>query len=151
MEFMLKKFPADVQQRLANNVFLTGGLARFPGLVERLEKDLREMRPFQSTFGVSVAASPELDAWRGASQFADQEENVRTQFLTRERWAECGDDYLLEHRCSNKYYPSPAPVEKVAVSNPATPPGVQVKEEGSNPGTPAVKEEGPDSPTTCST
>ena len=48
VEFILKRFPEDVQQKLVENVFLTGALASLPGLRQRLEADLMAVRPFKS-------------------------------------------------------------------------------------------------------
>ena len=52
VQMVLAKYPAAAQQRLADNVFLTGGVAAVPGLAARLERELREMRPFQSRWAV---------------------------------------------------------------------------------------------------
>ncbi|XP_037089442.1 actin-related protein 5-like [Pollicipes pollicipes] len=48
VQFVLNKQPAAEQQRLADNVFITGGLARLPGFQARMERELRQMRPFQT-------------------------------------------------------------------------------------------------------
>ena len=37
VQFVLAKFPEHVAEQLANNVFLTGGLAGLQGLQERLQ------------------------------------------------------------------------------------------------------------------
>ena len=37
------------------NVFLTGGMAQVPYLKLRMERELLECRPFQSTFGITLA------------------------------------------------------------------------------------------------
>ena len=58
IEFILAKYPAAVQRELAANVFVTGSLARLPGLRERLVCDLRRMRPAGDTIGVTVARDP---------------------------------------------------------------------------------------------
>ena len=132
-EFVLAKFPPELSDRLANNVFVTGGLARLPGLKERLEAELRTMRPFQSTFKVTIADDPVLDAWKGASKVAASEKNSEL-FLSRNAYFECGEGYLKEHFYSNKYFPTPSPSEKLEfISNPTTP---SVKEEASCPATP---------------
>ena len=55
IEFVLKLFSQDDQTRLAANVFVTGGPANLPGLKKRLEKEILAMRPFKSTFNVSLA------------------------------------------------------------------------------------------------
>jgi actin-related protein len=38
---MLSRFESPTAERLANNVFLTGGLASLPGLTARLHKELQ--------------------------------------------------------------------------------------------------------------
>ena len=47
VDYILKLFPEDIQQRLVENVFVTGSLAGLPGLKDRLETDLLASRPFQ--------------------------------------------------------------------------------------------------------
>ncbi|KAJ9575058.1 hypothetical protein L9F63_007793 [Diploptera punctata] len=109
IDFVLRGYPADVQSALVDNVFLTGGCASFPGLIDRLRRELQEMRPFKSTFNVTIAANPVLDAWYGAREFANSPD--LDQFLvTRSDYEEKGGDYLKEFRSSNKYYPSPTPL-----------------------------------------
>lgn len=39
---------------LVQNVFLTGGNMMYPGMKARIEKELLEMRPFQSAFQVLI-------------------------------------------------------------------------------------------------
>nr|CAD7261787.1 unnamed protein product [Timema shepardi] len=58
IEFVLKGYSVDVQALLVSNIFLTGGCASIPGLVPRLDKELREMRPFESQFHLTLAADP---------------------------------------------------------------------------------------------
>ena len=58
VEFVLGKFPAAVQRALAANVFVTGSLARLPGMRERLVADLRRVRPAGDPIGVTVAKDP---------------------------------------------------------------------------------------------
>jgi actin-related protein len=66
----LKKYSPEVQEKLVQNIFLTGALVQIPGICQRLETDLMEMRPFKSNFRVCVASNPALDAWKGAQKFA---------------------------------------------------------------------------------
>merc|ERR1712227_331395 len=140
IEFVLKKFPDDVADKLANNVFVTGGLARLDGLQERLEAELQCMRPFQSTYKVTRASDTCHDAWRGASHAASSPE-AANMFLTKEKYYECGEGYLEEHFFSNKYFPTPSPSEKLEfISNPTTPSVL------SYPSTPLVDSSNPPSP-----
>ncbi|CAG2244814.1 ACTR5 [Mytilus edulis] len=62
MDFLLHKYDQEKQKLLVQNVFLTGGNALFMNFKERLEKELLEMRPFQSMFSVTRAVDPVLDA-----------------------------------------------------------------------------------------
>jgi len=74
MQFVLSCYPAHIQQELVNvskgvrflvilynwclfvqNVFVTGGNTKFPQFGNRLEMELRAVRPFQSQFRVTMA------------------------------------------------------------------------------------------------
>lgn len=107
IDYVLKLFPADDQQRLVDNLFLTGGLSKLPGLIERLNKELLEMRPFQSTFGVKIAKDPLLDSWNGARKFATTAGNLQKYQITREDYNEKGGEYIKEYYASNTYVPTP--------------------------------------------
>lgn len=107
IDYVLKLFPIDEQQKLVDNIFITGGGALLPGLKERLEKELLEMRPFQSTFGVKVANDPSLDAWNGARKFATTGHNVNNFSISKKDYFELGGEYLKENCLSNKYFKTP--------------------------------------------
>ncbi len=81
LEFILKKYSPEVQEKLVRNIFLTGALVQLPGICQRLETDLREMRPFKSDFRVTVASNPTMDAWRGAQKFAKDYSDQVSKFL----------------------------------------------------------------------
>lgn len=51
---MSPRYPKAVQDTLVQNVFLTGGNVMYPGMKARIEKELLEMRPFQSSFQVPM-------------------------------------------------------------------------------------------------
>lgn len=109
IEFIFKMFTPEEQLLLATNVFLTGGCAKFPGLKERLSKELLEMRPFQTPHKVYIAESPTLDAWLGARDFA-QQEDFHQFTTTKADYMEKGGEYLKEHSASNFYFPTPNPI-----------------------------------------
>lgn len=111
MDFLLRKYDDNRQKLLVQNVFLTGGNAQFLNFKERLEKELLEMRPFQSMFSVTRAADPVLDAWRGARKFAISPN--RSMFsVTKAEYTEKGGEYLKEHSLSNKYFSSPVLIKQ---------------------------------------
>nr|CAD7399945.1 unnamed protein product [Timema poppensis] len=118
IEFVLKGYSVDVQSLLVSNIFLTGGCASIPGLVPRLDKELREMRPFESQFHLTLAADPVLDAWHGAQELISSSSLSRC-FVTRAEYEEKGGEFFKEHSASNHYFPSPVPLQAEIVPAPA--------------------------------
>eukprot|EP00051_Salpingoeca_urceolata_P003012 m.54483 g.54483 ORF g.54483 m.54483 type:complete len:785 (+) comp12465_c0_seq2:47-2401(+) len=98
---VLQAYPADMQDTLAQNIFLTGGGALYPGLKERIEREVRMIRPFGSKLNVRVARDPLLDPWHGAAQFARRPDFASSLSFSRAQHLECGPDYLVEHAASN--------------------------------------------------
>jgi actin-related protein 5 len=54
------RYPKDVQDTLVQNVFLTGGNVMYPGMKARIERELLQMRPFQSSFQVLLVNLPKF-------------------------------------------------------------------------------------------
>ncbi|XP_053309450.1 actin-related protein 5 [Spea bombifrons] len=112
MQYILDRYPPEVQLELVQNVFLTGGNMMYPGVLGRMEKELLQMRPFGSRFQVSVASHPVLDAWHGASDWALQNVEGEDGWISRQDYEEKGGEYLKEHAASNQctgiHLPKPA-------------------------------------------
>lgn len=106
IEYVFKLFDPSTQLLLADNVFLTGGCACLPGIKERLARELREMRPYETTFQVHIAKQPDLDAWHGAQNWANTEE-CDQYLVSRDEYNEFGGEYLKQHFASNSYFPTP--------------------------------------------
>ncbi|XP_068991223.1 actin-related protein 5 isoform X1 [Neodiprion pinetum] len=109
IEFVLKNYSQEKQKLLVANIFLTGGSATFPGLLERLKRELREIRPFKSSFQVNIAKNTSLDAWYGARDFS-LNGNLSEYLVNRKDYDEKGGEYLKEHSASNTYTWSPDPL-----------------------------------------
>uniref|UniRef100_A0ACB8F692 Actin- protein 5 n=1 Tax=Sphaerodactylus townsendi TaxID=933632 RepID=A0ACB8F692_9SAUR len=105
MQFVLDRYSKEQQQKLVQNVFLTGGNMMYPGMKARIQKELLEMRPFQSSFQVHFASNPVLDAWYGARNWALEYVNREEGWITRKDYEEKGGEYLKEHCASNVYVP----------------------------------------------
>uniref|UniRef100_A0A8C5QXJ1 Actin-related protein 5 n=1 Tax=Leptobrachium leishanense TaxID=445787 RepID=A0A8C5QXJ1_9ANUR len=103
MQYVLNQYPNDVQLELVQNVFLTGGNVMYPGFRDRMEKELLQLRPFGSSFQVSVASNPLLDAWHGASDWALDNLEMEESWITRAEYEEKGGEYLKENSASNRY------------------------------------------------
>nr|XP_031543689.1 actin-related protein 5 [Vicugna pacos] len=105
LQYVLDRYPTDVQELLVQNVFLTGGNMMYPGMKGRIEKELLEMRPFQSSFQVQLASNPVLDAWYGARDWALDHLDDEDVWITKKEYEEKGGGYLKEHCASNVYVP----------------------------------------------
>uniref|UniRef100_A0A8C0EXS8 Actin-related protein 5 n=1 Tax=Bubo bubo TaxID=30461 RepID=A0A8C0EXS8_BUBBB len=105
MQYVLERYSKEQQAILVQNVFLTGGNTMYPGLKARVQKELLEMRPFQSSFQVHLASSPVLDAWYGARDWAVEYMTREEGWITRKDYEEKGGEYLKEHCASNVYVP----------------------------------------------
>lgn len=116
IEFVLKRFTPEEQSALVSNIFLTGGCASFPGLVERLERELMEIRPHKSSFKVICVDDSVLAAWNGGKILASLPEFKNT-FFTKADYEEKGGEYFKEHSTSNYYFPSPQVVNQVTGSS----------------------------------
>ncbi|XP_029468681.1 actin-related protein 5 [Rhinatrema bivittatum] len=109
MQYVLDRYPKEVQEELVQNVFLTGGNMMFPGMKSRIQRELLQMRPFQSTFQVNLASNPIMDAWYGARDWALEHMNREEGWVTRKDYEEKGGEYLKEHCTSNPYIPLSLP------------------------------------------
>ncbi|KOC60709.1 Actin-related protein 5 [Habropoda laboriosa] len=112
IEFVLKLYSPEQQSRLVGNIFLTGGPTTFPGLLERLNRELREMRPFGSNFQINIAKNTSIDAWYGARDFG-LNGNLPEYLVSKKEYEDKGGEYLKEHSTSNTYTRSPDPLPTV--------------------------------------
>ncbi|XP_070532455.1 actin-related protein 5-like isoform X2 [Ptychodera flava] len=106
LQYVLSRYPPDVQNTLVQTIFLTGGNTLYPNLKTRLETELLAMRPFQSTFKVYTANDALLDSWYGARNWALTPQ-CKTYYITKAEYDEKGAEYLKEHHASNRYIPNP--------------------------------------------
>ncbi|XP_076597347.1 actin-related protein 5 [Chaetodon auriga] len=121
LQYVLARYTSEQQEALVSNVFLTGGNMQYPGMKERVERELLEMRPFQSHFKVTMASRPALDAWYGARDWALDHlppggGGVAEGWISKQDYEEKGGEYLSEHCASNVFIPM-----KIAKPAPARP------------------------------
>ncbi|TDH10741.1 hypothetical protein EPR50_G00078640 [Perca flavescens] len=121
LQYVLARYTPEQQEALVSNVFLTGGNMQYPGMKERVERELLAMRPFQSHFKVTIASRPALDAWYGARDWALEhplsgEGGAAEGWISRQEYEEKGGEYLSEHCASNVFIPM-----KIAKPVPARP------------------------------
>lgn len=75
------------------DVFLTGGSTLFRNFDERVRDELTALLPAEAPLRVRKAADPQLDAWRGAAQWAGSSA-WKTSKITKEEYQEKGADYI---------------------------------------------------------
>lgn len=107
LQYVLARYTPEQQEALVSNVFLTGGNMQYPGMKERVERELLAMRPFQSQFKVTMASCPALDAWHGARGWAlEHLPGAGSEgWISRQDYEEKGGEYLSEHCASNAFVP----------------------------------------------
>ncbi|XP_037540235.1 actin-related protein 5 isoform X2 [Nematolebias whitei] len=107
LQYVLARYTSEQQEALASNVFLTGGNMQYPGMKERVERELLAMRPFQSHFKVTMATRPALDAWYGARDWAMEHPAAggAEGWISKQDYEEKGGEYLREHCASNAFVP----------------------------------------------
>ncbi|TTL25876.1 Actin-related protein 5 [Bagarius yarrelli] len=105
LQFVLEQYTPETQAALSKNIYLTGGNLVYPGVKERVERELLAIRPFQSHFKVSLASQPSLDAWLGAREWALRNPPESHGWISRQDYEEKGGEYLSEHCASNIFIP----------------------------------------------
>ncbi|KAL4646320.1 actin-related protein 5 [Arapaima gigas] len=105
LQYVLDRYSLEQQEALVRNILLTGGNMLYPGMKQRVERELLAMRPFQSHFKVEMASKPALDAWCGACEWALQNAPGGSGWISRQDYEEKGGEYLSEHCSSNVFLP----------------------------------------------
>lgn len=91
----LKSCPAETIEHLLKNILICGGSALFPGMKERLQKEIRALAPALYKVYVQITSSPISAAWEGGKMYLEQPDAL-LNFITREQYEEGGHDALFE-------------------------------------------------------
>ena len=79
--------PEAYRPALYRTVYLVGGLALLPNLVERLKRELRSLVSIEYDIGITTAGSPIDRAWIGAKSFFEKEDYTKST-VSRQEWEE---------------------------------------------------------------
>jgi actin-related protein 6 len=90
----LDALPKGLWQAFLANVVVIGGTSKLPGLVQRLEADLRMRLP--ETFAVRVGQpeDPIKHAWSGGARLAQNEEAMKQLVVSKHEYMEHGDIWV---------------------------------------------------------
>ncbi|CCJ28673.1 unnamed protein product [Pneumocystis jirovecii] len=97
---ILSRFDISDSQRMADNIFCTGGASLLKNFSLRIEKDFRALWPADRSICVRQAKDPLIDAWKGMQQWCHTEE-YKKSFITRQEYLEMGSEYMKEHGMGN--------------------------------------------------
>eukprot|EP01018_Ginkgo_biloba_P026732 Gb_34329 [translate_table: standard] len=93
----IKKCDVDIRKDLYGNVVLSGGTTMFPGIADRLAKELTALTP--STVKIKVVAPPErkYSVWIGGSILASLS-TFQQMWITREEYQDTGSS-VVHKKC----------------------------------------------------
>lgn len=100
IENVLEQFSKEKQEEMIQNIYCCGGNTGYKNFKERIEYEVRMVRPFGSKFNVEIQNS-DLDSWKGAAQFA-MEDDFKKYCITKKEFEENGYEYFKENPFGNK-------------------------------------------------
>ncbi|MBW0482107.1 hypothetical protein O181_021822 [Austropuccinia psidii MF-1] len=105
IQYVLKEFSQDVQDKLTEHVFVTGGHTSLPNFDIRLMNSLRPILPTNSPLSIFRPhlnnSGIRLSPWYGMKRWSSTTE-FKDSLITKELYDECGHEYLKEHRFGNR-------------------------------------------------
>jgi actin beta/gamma 1 len=95
----IQKSDIDVRKDLYSNIVLSGGTTMFPGLPERLTKEVQKLAPSATSSKVKVLAMPErkYSVWIGGSILSSLS-NFQVMWITKSEYDESGAQ-IVHRKC----------------------------------------------------
>jgi actin-related protein 6 len=90
----LDALPKGLWQTFLANVVVIGGTSKLPGLVQRLEADLRMRLPETFVVRVGQPEDPIKHAWSGGARLAQNEEAMKQLVVSKQEYMEHGDVWV---------------------------------------------------------
>ena len=93
----IMKCDIDIRKDLYANIVLSGGSTMFPGLADRMQKELTQLAP--STMKVKIIAPPErkYSVWIGGSILASLS-TFQDMWVSKQEYDECGPS-IIHRKC----------------------------------------------------
>ena len=95
----IMKSDLDIRKDLYSNIILSGGTTMFPGLPERLSKEIQKLAPSATSSKVKVIAMPErkYSVWIGGSILSSLS-NFQVMWITKSEYDESGPQ-IVHRKC----------------------------------------------------
>lgn len=91
----------DLRGMYYSHIVVTGGSSKFPGLIPRLQSELRSMVPDEAPVSIIAPTDPITAAWSGCAEFAKSAQ-FKDSVITREEYLESGN-HIVDLKAS-KYF-----------------------------------------------
>jgi actin beta/gamma 1 len=93
----IMKTDVDVRKELYGNIVLSGGTTMFPGIAERMQKEITALAP--SSMKVKIIAPPErkFSVWIGGSILASLS-TFQQMWISKQEYDESGPS-IVHHKC----------------------------------------------------
>ena len=94
------KCDVDIRSVMYSNIVLGGGCTLFPGMAERLHKEITLQSPPGTNTGINVAAlqNRQHSAWTGGSMIASQAWKFKEASISKEEYKEYGPS-IVQEKC----------------------------------------------------
>jgi actin beta/gamma 1 len=91
------KCDLDIRHELYANIILSGGTSMFPGIAERIQKEVRALAP--SNMQVNVIAAPErqYSTWIGGAKLAASDD-FEAMWISKQEYDEGGPS-IVHKKC----------------------------------------------------
>lgn len=94
----LTKLPPLIQATMLANTLVTGGNARIPGFVERLQDELRMKVRVEWPVNIRKMDDPITSTWLGGARLSmNHRDTLRKVAINKEQYAEYGSAWLVRH------------------------------------------------------
>ncbi|KAI9891034.1 MAG: Nuclear actin-protein involved in chromatin remodeling [Vezdaea aestivalis] len=93
----------DARERMAKDIFLTGGFSGLKGFEERVKMELRKELPVELDLRVRRAKDVVLDAWKGAAAWVREGDRWKVVRVTKAEYEEKGAEYFKEWEYGNAF------------------------------------------------
>jgi actin-related protein 6 len=90
----LSVLPRALQASLLSNILVVGGNAKMPGLVQRVQREVRMLAPSEFVVRVRKMEDPVTSTWLGGARMAGNREVVRRVGVSRQEYFEHGSAWV---------------------------------------------------------